>query len=145
MYTWQIRIIIAFVKSIGADVVVDYKVKEVFDALPDDSVDIVIDNYGAKGTADKAMRTIRAGGVYLILPGGNGGTISKHPKAGVKQVNFGYTSSSDHTNLDILKAGFDAGKLVSHVYAAFGLDVASQAFALNKAGNVVGKVAVTAA
>ena len=136
---------IAFVKSIGADVVVDYKVKEIFDALPDDSVDIVIDNYGAQGTADKAMRTIRAGGVYLILPGGNGGTVSKHPKAGVKQINFGYTSSSDHGNLDIMKDAFDAGKLVAHVFAAFNLEAAAQAFALNKAGNVVGKVAVTAA
>ena len=28
------------------------------------------DNYGAEGTADKAMRTIRAGGVYLMMPHG---------------------------------------------------------------------------
>jgi len=28
----------------------------------DNSVDIVYDNYGAEGTADKAMRVLRAGG-----------------------------------------------------------------------------------
>lgn len=135
---------IAFVKSIGADVVVDYKVEEVFAALPDDSVDIVIDNYGAKGTADKAMRTIRAGGTYLILPGGGGGAISKHPKAGVRQINYGLTDSTNHTGLDSLAAWFDAGKLTAHVYAAFPLVDASKAFAMSKGGQVVGKVAVTA-
>ena len=41
----------------------------------------VLDNYGAKGTADTAMRAIKPGGVYLVLPGGNGGGGSKHPKA----------------------------------------------------------------
>jgi NADPH:quinone reductase-like Zn-dependent oxidoreductase len=134
---------IAFAKSIGADVVVDYATTEVFDALPDDSIDIVIDNYGAKGTADKAMRAIRTGGVYLILPGGNGGTISNNPKKGVQQVNFGYTSSSDHANLDILSALFDEGKLVAHVFAAFSLENAASAFVMNKGGKVVGKVAVS--
>ena len=33
----------AFVKSIGADRVVDYKVQNIFEALPDNSVDIVFD------------------------------------------------------------------------------------------------------
>ena len=28
--------------------------REIFDALPDDSVDVVFDNFGARGTADKA-------------------------------------------------------------------------------------------
>ena len=44
---------IAFVKSLGATFVTDYKVKDIFAALPDNSVDIVYDNYGAEGTADK--------------------------------------------------------------------------------------------
>ena len=51
---------IAFVKSLGATLVVDYKVQNLFSALPDDSVDIVYDNYGEEGTADKAMHAIRS-------------------------------------------------------------------------------------
>jgi len=132
----------AFVKQMGADVVVDYHVQEVFDALPDDSVDIVFDNFGAKGTADKAMPKIRSGGIYLVLPGGNGGSISSNPKAGVTQITFGGTTSGDHTQLDILKGFADEGKLAPHVFAAFTLDTAAQAFALSKTGAVVGKVAV---
>ena len=135
---------IALVKQWGADLVIDYKVDEIFDALPDDSVDIVIDNYGAKGTADKAMRTIRVGGTYLILPGGEGGQISAHPKAGVRQINFGLTTSTNHSGLDQLAQYFNAGKLVPHVFATYELSAAAAAFALSKAGDVVGKVAVTA-
>ena len=120
--------------------------QDIADALADDSVDIFIDNYGArppaftaqpaharrmdasrplptdarriaqqqpcrgaaragaKGTADKAMHAIRAGGVYLVLPGGNGGTVSKHPKAAVTQINYGLTDASKHEQLDLLKA-----------------------------------------
>jgi hypothetical protein len=40
--------------------------EDLFASLPDDSVDIVYDNYGAEGTADRAMRTIRPGGMYLM-------------------------------------------------------------------------------
>lgn len=61
-----------------------------------DTVDIVYDNYGAEGTADKAMHAVREGGVYLLMP--HGECYSKHtqgppclsakPKAGVRQVNY---------------------------------------------------------
>jgi NADPH-dependent curcumin reductase CurA len=47
---------IAFCKSMGADVVTDYKQVEIFSTLANNSVDVVYDNYGAKGTADLAMR-----------------------------------------------------------------------------------------
>ena len=55
---------------------------------------MVYDNYGAKGTADKAMPKIKPGGVYLLLPGGEDGALSKHPKIGVKQINFGLMCGS---------------------------------------------------
>lgn len=133
---------IELVRRLGADVVVDYKVSDVFDATPADSVDIVFDNYGAKGEADKAMRVIRPGGTYLLLPGGGGGTLSKHPKPGVTQVSFGYTNSSTHEQLDTLRGFFDEGKLAPHVFATFPLERAAEAFAMSKSGVVVGKVAV---
>ena len=48
----------------------DYKVLDIFDpgALPDNSVDVVYDNYGAAGTADKAMSKIKPGGVCKRNP-----------------------------------------------------------------------------
>ena len=35
---------IALAKTFGADVVIDYKVEDIFSALPDDSVDLVYDS-----------------------------------------------------------------------------------------------------
>lgn len=134
---------IAFVKSLGADVVVDYKKQEIFDALQNDSVDIVYDNYGAQGTADRAMRTIRTGGTYLVLTGGGKGTISKHPKVGVKQVHFGLMMPSV-ADLDELRDLFDKGSLNAHAERTFPLEKVRDAFAFDKTGQVVGKIAITA-
>ena len=87
------------------------------------------------------MRVVRPGGVYLVLPGAGGGSTCGG-KAGVTQLNFGYTSSSGHDNLDRLKAYFEAGKVRPHIFSAVPLERAAAAFALDKAGQVVGKVAV---
>jgi len=134
---------IALAKQWGADIVVDYKVQDdVFAKLDDNSVDVVWDNYGEKGTADTAMRVLKSGGVYIILPGGGGGTISKNPKAGVHQIDFGYTTSDNYKVLDQLKVHFESGKLVPHVYQQVSYENAAAAFALSKTGEVAGKVAV---
>jgi len=134
---------IAFVKSLGAETVIDYAKQELFDALPDNSVDIVYDNYGAKGTADKAMHAIRPGGVYLVMDTGGGGTISKHPKPGVTQIAFGLADLSDHTKgLDILKAMFEAGKLHPRTQAVYNLTQVTAAFNVDVSGKVLGKLAI---
>lgn len=133
---------IEFCKSMGTDVVVDYHTAGVFDTLADDSVDLVIDNHGARGVADVALRTIRSGGVYILLPGGGGGSLSKKGKQGVTQINYGLTTSAEHAGLDLLKDLFEQHKLRAHVFGSFTLETASEAFALSKAGHVVGKVAV---
>lgn len=132
-----------FVKSLGADVVVDYHKQDLFEALPDDSVDIVFDNYGAKGTADKAMHAIRSGGTFLVLMGGNGGTISSHPKAGVHQVYFQYGNGSPRQGLDELAALFDAGSLSPRtMQPTYGLSEVPQAFTRKTSSGVLGKIAV---
>jgi NADPH:quinone reductase-like Zn-dependent oxidoreductase len=134
---------IAFVKSLGADWVIDYTKQDLFDALPDNSVDIVYDNYGAKGTADKAMHAIRAGGVYLVMDTGGGGTISKHPKPGVTQIAFGMADFSDRTKgLDVLKPLFEAGKLQTRTQAAYNLTGVTTAFNVDTSGKVLGKLAI---
>jgi len=134
---------IAFVKSLGAETVIDYAQQELFAALPDNSVDIVYDNYGAKGTADKAMHAIRPGGVYLVMDTGGGGTISPHPKPGVKQIAFGLADISDHGKaLDILKGLFEAGQLHPHTQATYNLAQVTTAFNVDVSGKVLGKLAI---
>lgn len=153
---------IAFVKSLGADIVTDYKVQGIFDALPDDSVDIVYDNYGAEGTADKAMRTIRPGGTYLLMPHGEcymkktqgPPCLSANPKQGVRQLN--YITGPDfaaHTleGLDDLKDLLDANRLFPHIAAAYSLEDAAKAFSYSRGsgeggvGHHHGKISLTMA
>merc|ERR1712039_755649 len=131
-------------KSLGATDVFDYHTTTIWDQLPENSVDIVYDNYGAAGTADSAMPALRSGGVFIFLPG-KGGAVSKHPKEGVKQINYGLCDSSKHEDLDALKAIADAGHLKAVVDQTFPLDDIVKAQNTSFSGHVVGKLAIDCA
>lgn len=132
----------AFVKECGADEVYDYTKGDVFSKLADDSLDIVYDNFGAAGTADRAMSKIRSGGVFIYLPG-KGGAVSKHPKAGVKQINYGLCDSDKYKDLDALSEFVAKGQLKPHVQQTFPLEQIKEAFNTSIAGRVVGKLGIT--
>lgn len=126
-------------KGLGATDVVDYHTTSLWDVLPENSVDVVYDNMGQSGTADAAMRVLRAGGAYLMLPGGHGGALSKNPKAGVQQVDLGLTDASKYQDLDALKALVDAG-LKPLIRKSFTLDTIQEAIQEEMHGHGVGKV-----
>jgi len=151
---------IAFVKSLGATVVTDYKAVDVFDTLADNSVDIVYDNYGAEGTADKAMRTIRPGGTYLLMPHGECYSkktqgppcLSANPKPGVYQVN--YVTGVDFEQyalqgLDELKAMVEGGHIKPTIDKSFELSNMAAAFNYSAGpgeggvGDHIGKISIT--
>ena len=151
---------IAFVKSLGATQVVDYKKEDLFASLPDNSVDFVYDNYAAEGTADKAMRTLRAGGTYLMMPHGEcyakkiqgPPCLSGSPKKGVRQVN--YVTSVDFKQSGLeglleLKSLFDSDALHAHVAVSYPLSKIASAFNFSAGGgeggvnsNHFGKIAI---
>eukprot|EP00440_Ansanella_granifera_P053233 gb/GFBE01057709.1/.p1 GENE.gb/GFBE01057709.1/~~gb/GFBE01057709.1/.p1 ORF type:complete len:368 (+),score=64.22 gb/GFBE01057709.1/:1-1104(+) len=134
----------ALLQSLGATDVVDYHVSSIWDELPENSVDVVYDNYGAPGTADAAMRVLRPGGVFIFLPGKNAAT-SKHPKPGVTQIDYGLCDSSHHEDLDALAEIANAGLMKGVVQESFPLENITQALNLSFAGHVVGKVGVQVA
>ena len=134
---------IEFVKSLGADVVVDYHKHDLFSTLANDTVDVVYDNYGSPGTADRAMPSLKAGGVFIYLPGKKG-SLSKHPKKGVTQIDYGLMIPS-RKNLDELLAMHTGGALNSQVHATYPLTNLSGAFAESAAGHVLGKLAIAMA
>eukprot|EP00040_Diaphanoeca_grandis_P018811 m.98994 g.98994 ORF g.98994 m.98994 type:complete len:371 (-) comp27120_c1_seq1:124-1236(-) len=150
----------SFVKSLGATFVTDYMKEDLFDVLPDNSVDIVYDNYGAQGTADKAMRVLRTGGTYLLMPHGEcfvsksqaPPCLSANPKPGVRQIN--YVTGPDYAayglmGLQEMKTLFEANQLSAHISKSFALSNASAAFEFSAGkgqGGVndhVGKISIT--
>ena len=60
---------LAFVRSLGADLVVDYRAQSVFDVVSDRSVDVVLSNHADNTSAVRSMQKLRAGGVYVTLDG----------------------------------------------------------------------------
>eukprot|EP00937_MAST-01D_sp_MAST-1D-sp2_P000689 g689.t1 len=142
---------IAYVKALGATRVFDYKQGDLFDAIAEDSVDVVYDNYGGDGTPAKAMKALRRGGSYLLIPHG-ACYVSKlqaypclalKPKAGVAQLN--YDTSPDFARysvqgLDELAGMVRAGHVVPHVDRTFALRGSALAFnySLGPGGGGVG-------
>merc|ERR1712136_650885 len=135
---------IDMVTALGADKVVDYEEEDIFDALANDSVDIVCDNIGFPGTADKALRVLRSGGIYILLPGGHGGSLSDKTKAGVEQINFGFMQPNE-VDLSTLAALFDEGKLQAEVMQAFDLVDVPLAFTRKLGGHILSKISVAVA
>jgi len=129
-------------KSLGATEVYDYHKTTIWENVANDTVDVVIDNFNAVGTADLAMPSLKSGGVFLFIPG-HGGEASKTPKEGVKQVNFGYTDSSNYADLDALKAFVDDGKFKAVVKEKYELSDIFSALDAMKAGHTVGKIGIT--
>lgn len=132
---------IPLMHTLGADVVVDYHQQSLAAVLSDNSVDIVYDNLGVPGTADKLMHAIRPGGTFLVLMGGNGGTVSKHPKQGVHQISFGLATAAK-PEMDHLARLFDDGKLQPHTMEKYTLAQVPEAFTRLRSSGVLGKLSI---
>mmetsp|Transcript_104847 Transcript_104847/g.302528 ORF Transcript_104847/g.302528 Transcript_104847/m.302528 type:complete len:155 (+) Transcript_104847:102-566(+) len=136
---------LSYVADLGADVVVDFTQADVFDGVPDDSIDVVFDNYGANGTAQIAMNALRTGGWYVFLAGGTGPGICEEPactpKDGVNQLSL-WTDSSGHDDLDAIAAIADSQGLTVNVDSSYALEDSADAMARQMSGQTEGKVTI---
>ena len=132
-----------FVKSLGADVVIDYRATDPL-ALTDgaQAYDIIFDSVASLdfGRAKKALRpggrfvtTVPDGSVMLALAGGN---LFSSRKAAMILV------KSNGTDLDYLRGLADAGKLRSTIDSTFPLDQIQAAHERSESGRVRGKVVI---
>merc|ERR1712135_229549 len=128
-------------KGLGATDVVDYHTSTIWDLLPENSVDVVYDNYGAPGTADAAMPSLRSGGVFIFLPG-KGGSLSSSPKDGVTQIDFGLCDASRHEDLDALAEFVNLRELKPVISQTFALENVVQALEASFTGHAVGKISI---
>jgi len=128
-------------RSLGATLVVDYHESTIWEKLGDDTVDVVYDNYGAPGTADAAMSSLKATGEFVFLPG-KGGAISQNPKPGVHQVDFGLCDASSYEDLDLLKGVAEAGLLTAVVPESHTLENILDVLESSLGGHAVGKIGI---
>eukprot|EP00750_Incisomonas_marina_P005971 INCI14261.1.p1 GENE.INCI14261.1~~INCI14261.1.p1 ORF type:complete len:329 (-),score=51.57 INCI14261.1:127-1113(-) len=129
---------VEWVKSLGADIVVDFTKESVWSVLPDDSVDVVYDNIGLPGNADAAMKSLRTGGHLVMIQG----DLSEHPKPGVSQTRL-LCKADDYHLLDTIADMVNVGNISDvRLQQSFPLASIGEAYNEQASGSVVGKVAI---
>lgn len=122
-----------YVKSLGADEVIDYQTQHFEELLK--NIDSVFDTVGGE-TADKSFQVLKKGGIFVSMLGA--------PNAELTQQ-YGVTAIGQNTNTNIehlnrLADLIDSGEIKVHVDKVFPLEDAKEAFKYLEEGHPQGKV-----
>lgn len=146
-----------FVKSLGADEVVDYHTEQWFNStrITDKSVDAVLDTVLQPGTGDQAYGKLKNGGSFATLCTGIPSCGAPTPslwkvlsRPSVKHHALRCTSPptgdcATVENLDELRHLVEADRLRAQVQQTFKLQDIQTALARFKAGHLTGKIGLT--
>ena len=115
-----------FVKSLGADEVIDYRRTDFSTAVS--GVDVVLESVGGD-YAERSLRTLRPGGHLITIVERTNETLARR----TRQAGFrfsGMTVEPDHQGLEELSRLVEAGRLKIQVERTFPLEKAREAHAL---------------
>jgi NADPH:quinone reductase-like Zn-dependent oxidoreductase len=129
----------AFVGSLGAEEVIDYRAADFADVVRD--VDVVFDVVGG-GYGDRSLRTLRPGGLLVTAVDHGDRELAERALAAGRRFE-GLAVEPDHVGLEELAKLVESGQLVAHVTRTFRLDEAAAAHELVATGSVQGKVVMT--
>lgn len=127
---------VAFVKSLGADEVIDYKTQQFEDLIKD--VDAVFDTVGGD-TTDKSFTVLKKGGIIVSMAGQPNAVLAT--QYGVTAV--GQMTVTDTARLTHLAELVDSGKITVHIDKVFTIENAKDAFEYQETMHPQGKVVVT--
>jgi NADPH:quinone reductase-like Zn-dependent oxidoreductase len=133
-----------FVKSLGADRVIDYHKENFYDVIPARSVDVVYDCVGLSGTGDNASALIKQHGSFIsLLQSGMPSMSTKFHRPDLRTyAPLCVGGCSHYDRIDAVAALVDAGKLKVHIDVTYDLEQIQQAFNHSIQGHTTGKVAV---
>ncbi|MEU8882484.1 NADP-dependent oxidoreductase [Streptomyces hydrogenans] len=128
-----------FVRSTGADEVIDYRTTDFRDAVQD--VDMVLDPLSGD-TRARSLDILRPGGVLVsILPGTDPDEAAKAAARGVRVESL--LVEADHAGMNAVADLAASGALRAHVEAVFPLAEAAKAHALGETNRTTGKIVLT--
>ncbi|MEV6353994.1 NADP-dependent oxidoreductase [Streptomyces hydrogenans] len=128
-----------FVRSLGADEVIDYRTTDFRDAVQD--VDMVLDPLSGD-TRARSLDVLRPGGVLVsILPGTDPDEAAKAAARGVRVESL--LVEADHAGMNAVAGLAASGALRAHVEAVFPLAEAAKAHALGETNRTTGKIVLT--
>jgi len=131
----------ALLQQLGAHVVLDYHERSLWDVrelCSPPRVDVVIDNFGADGSAQQAMHCMRPNGTFVSLLLPKEQALDAPP--GVKQVNLHFSSAS--ATMQELELLLNAGLVTPVIEQRYPMSKISSAIEKSLAGHVTGKLAV---
>ncbi|MFP3986075.1 NADP-dependent oxidoreductase [Streptomyces sp. E11-3] len=125
-----------FVRSLGADEVIDYRTTDFRDVARD--IDMVLDPISGD-TRARSLQVLRPGGVLVsLLPGTDPDEAAKATERGVRVETL--LVEADHTGMNAIADLAVAGSLRAHVEAVFPLADAAKAHALGETDRTTGKI-----
>ncbi|MFR9749888.1 NADP-dependent oxidoreductase [Nocardia sp. 004] len=127
-----------FVKSLGADEVIDYHTTDCTGHLRD--LDVVLDTVGGYG--DAAIATLKPGGRFITIVERTDLDLAHRVTAAGRRF-AGVTVEPDYAGLERLAALAADGALRPHIQQTFPLEEAAKAHELVESGRTVGKIVLT--
>ncbi|WP_030762737.1 NADP-dependent oxidoreductase [Streptomyces griseus] len=128
-----------FLRSLGADEVVDYRTTDFRDAVRD--VDVVLDTVSGD-TRVRSLDVLRPGGVLVgLLPGADPEEAGKARARGIRVEDL--LVEADHAGMNAVAELAASGALRAHVAAVFPLAEAAEAHALGETDRTTGKIVLT--
>ncbi|MEU6753608.1 NADP-dependent oxidoreductase [Spirillospora sp. NPDC046719] len=128
-----------FVRSLGADEVIDYRTADFTEATGD--LDIVYDAVGG-GYGERSLRVLRPGGLLVTAVDREDAALAAATAAAGRRF-AGITVEPDHTALEALTALVEDGLLRPHVAQVLPLADAAKAHELVESGSTQGKIVLT--
>uniref|UniRef100_A0AAU2W328 NADP-dependent oxidoreductase n=1 Tax=Streptomyces sp. NBC_00008 TaxID=2903610 RepID=A0AAU2W328_9ACTN len=130
-----------FVRSLGADEVIDYRTTDFAEATKD--IDMVLDPLSGD-TRTRSLDVLRTGGTLVsLLPGTDPGEAAKAASRGVRVETL--LVEADRAGMSAVAELVEAGSLRAHVEATFPLADAAKAHALGETDRTTGKIVLVVA
>lgn len=128
-----------FLRSLGADEVIDYRSVDFRDAVGD--VDVVLDTISGE-TRVRSLEVLRPGGVLVsLLPGTDPEEPAKAEARGVRVETL--LVEADQAGMRAVAELASSGALRAHVEGVYPLAEAAKAHAVGETGRVTGKLVLT--
>jgi NADPH:quinone reductase-like Zn-dependent oxidoreductase len=125
-----------FLRSIGADEVVDYRTEDFVEAV--EAVDVVLDPVSGD-TRARSLDVLKPGGVLVsLLPGQDPEEGEKAARLGVRVETL--LVEADHAGMAEIARLAGDGRLRAHVQETFPLADAAKAHSLGETGRTTGKI-----
>ncbi|MGW8764410.1 NADP-dependent oxidoreductase [Streptomyces sp. NPDC055815] len=128
-----------FVRSLGADEVIDYRATDFTEAVQD--VDMVLDPLSGD-TRTRSFDVLRPGGTLVsLLPPTDPDDAARAAAKGVRALTL--LVEADHAGMNAIAALAASGALRPHIEAVFPLAEAAKAHALGETDRTTGKLVLT--